>query len=131
MSPSDPSRATLKSFPRKSIDNAEVTTLELFSSIVLTPEPEAPASVPQENFPEVALYKTVFASSLHSVKPSWNNPRETLRAEVDAKPEICNPLPKIPPAKVEVALDSPRMVVVAVRPIVKPSKTEESVDDDC
>ena len=116
MSPSDPSARTLKSLPRKSKERADVTTLAFPSSIVLTPEPAAPASVPQENLPVATLYKTVFASSLQSPSPSWNKPRDTRNEEVVAKPATCRPVPIIPPANVEVAFVSPLIVVVDVLP---------------
>ena len=56
------------------------------SKVQLDPPLAAPASAPQVSFPVVALYKTVSDSApvQPDENPSWKNPFETERREVDA-----------------------------------------------
>ena len=57
------------------------------SNVQFDPPEAAPASAPQVNFPVVALYKTVSDSTpvqLPPENPSWKNPLETWRRDVEA-----------------------------------------------
>ena len=69
--------------------------------------PPAPASVPQSNCPVVVLYISLSAEPEQEESPAPN-----------IYPELsCSPLvTSTPPAKVDVADNSPLMVVVAVPP---------------
>ena len=66
---------------------------ELLKNVqLISLEPPAPASDPHENFPVVALYKTLSPVLAHAVNPSCANEPETRRLEVVAKPLICKPV---------------------------------------
>ena len=82
-------------------------------------DPPAPESVPQENLPVVALYRTVSDSVEQLVNESWKKPFETRSAVVVEKPSTWRPIAYTPPANVEVAVLSPRIVVVADLPTAR------------
>ncbi len=68
-------------------------------------EPPAPESVPQENLPVVALYKTVSDSVEQLVNASWKNPFEIRSDEVVANPFTWSPTAYRPPANEDVAVE--------------------------